>query len=377
VALAAAPILPEVRLIQRLRRLGVELRRSCRAHALFIGLVLVYVGMSALVPPLFGATPESDRPFFGAGFLRANIGMLGVLTLAYVIWTIAVIRPPRLVRHLHTELRSRFLTAERIAAALPVLLLYPIFVSAFMVLKGSIPAIHPFDWDPQFAAWDRVLHGGRHPWEWLQPVLGHTGATAIIDTLYLLWFYVGGIVLFWQMLSLQRPRLRMQFLLSLVLVWMLLGTVAATALSSAGPCYYGRVTGLPDPYAPLMDYLRHADEVVSVSALLIQEKLWQAYLDPSTGVWYGISAMPSLHVAASFCYTLLAFAVDRRLGLLFGLFTAITLIGSVHLGWHYAIDGYVAIIATWAIWWTVGRLLDRPLVCRLLWGNGRHPADRY
>jgi hypothetical protein len=349
--------------------LGVELRRSCRAHALFIGLVLVYVGMSALVPPLVGATPESDRPFFSALFLRANMGMLGVLTLAYVIWVVAVVRPPRLARYLHTELRSRFLTAERIAAALPVLLLYPIFVSAFMVLKGSIPAIHPFDWDPQFAAWDRALHGGRHPWEWLQPVLGHPDATAIIDTLYLLWFYVGGIVLFWQMLSLQRPRLRMQFLLSLALVWMLLGTVAAMTLSSAGPCYYGRVTGLPDPYAPLMDYLRHADEVVSVSALLIQEKLWQAYLDPGAGVWYGISAMPSLHVAVSFCYTLLTFAVNRRLGLLFGLFTAVTLIGSVHLGWHYAIDGYAGILGTYAIWRLVGWLLNRLAIAKLLWGE--------
>ncbi len=34
-----------------------------------------------------------------------------------------------------------------------------------------------------------------------------------------------------------------------------------------------------------------------------------------------------------------------------------------------AIDGDVAIIAAWAIWWIVGRLLDRPLVSRLLRGD--------
>jgi hypothetical protein len=45
------------------------------------------------------------------------------------------------------------------------------------------------------------------------------------------------------------------------------------------------------------------------------------------------------------------------------------LVGSVHLGWHYAIDGYAAIIGTWAIWWIVGRLLERPSVSRLLWGD--------
>src|SRR5262245_18948712 len=114
-------------------------------------------------------------------------------------------------------------------------------------------------------------------------------------------------VRFWQMLSVRRPRLRMQFLLTQVLIWAVLGNLVATAFSSAGPCYYGRVVGLPDPFAPLMEYLRRADEISSVTALFVQEKLWEAYLDPNTGVWYGIAAMPSLHVAIPFCYTLLSF----------------------------------------------------------------------
>jgi PAP2 superfamily len=176
-------------------------------------------------------------------------------------------------------------------------------------------------------------------------------------------------VLFWQMLSVRRPRLRMQFFLSLVLLWALLGNLTATAFSSAGPCYYGRVTGLPDPFAPLMDYLRGANEVASVTALLIQDHLWQTYVDPSAGMWFGISAMPSLHVAVVFCYALLGFAINRRLGLALGLFTAIMLIGSVHLGWHYAIDGYAGILGTYVIWRGVGWFLGRPAIARFLWGE--------
>ncbi|AZI35430.1 hypothetical protein NT2_09_00850 [Caenibius tardaugens NBRC 16725] len=38
-----------------------------------------------------------------------------------------------------------------------------------------------------------------------------------------------------------------------------------------------------------------------------------------------------------------------------GLFFAIILIGSVHLAYHYAVDGYAAIIATAIIWIVAGR----------------------
>ena len=368
-ALPAAPSWSAGWLNERLRRLGAELRRSCRAHGLFIVLVLVYGGAGAIVPPLFGAAPQSEDYFFSAQFLRGNAGVLGVLTLGYVIWIFAVVRPPQPARYLHRQLMSRFLTAERIAAALPVLLLYPIFISASTALKGVIPAIQPFAWDAQFAAWDGFLHGGRQPWEWLQPLFGHPYVTDVIDQLYLAWFYVGGIMLFWQTLSLRRPRLRMQFFLSIVLIWILLGNVAAIALSSAGPCYYGRVTGLPDPFAALMDYLHHADDLRFLWALRIQDVLWQTYLDPNAGVLHGISAMPSLHVAVALLYALLGFAVSRRLGLALGLFTVIILIGSVHLGWHYAIDGYAGMLWAYVIWRAVGWFLARPGVARLLWGE--------
>ena len=42
-------------------------------------------------------------------------------------------------------------------------------------------------------------------------------------------------------------------------------------------------------------------------------------------------------------------------GLLDVIVVAVLFIGSVHLGWHYAVDGYVAIVGTAAIWWAVGR----------------------
>jgi hypothetical protein len=35
----------------------------------------------------------------------------------------------------------------------------------------------------------------------------------------------------------------------------------------------------------------------------------------------------------------------------------LVLIGSVHLGWHYAVDGYVAIAAVTGFWWIAGRII--------------------
>lgn len=108
-----------------------------------------------------------------------------------------------------------------------------------------------------------------------------------------------------------------------------------------------------------MDYLWAVKESFPVWSLHAQEMLWETYEKGGIGFGSGISAMPSLHVSMVFLFALVGWRTGRVLGIAFTVFAVFIVIGSVHIGWHYAIDDYAAIMGTWLIWWAVGRLLNR------------------
>jgi hypothetical protein len=344
-----------------------EIVRSLREHSLFIGVILLYALVAKFLPPLLGVPARHVPTHYGPTFLVLTLIALIVFCMTYSIVVMVAERPQRPLAHLWNELTGKLLTVERLCAVLPMLLFFPLFAATFSYMKSAIPHIQPFSWDPTIAEWDRLLHGGYHPWELLQPLLGYPYVTTLVNAGYHLWFGCAYGVILWQMADRRRPRLRMQYLLTFLLLWILIGNLAATLFSSAGPVYYGRVTGLADPFAPLMEYLHTAAAVSPVPALEIQDLLWGWYERDKFVSGAGISAMPSMHLAIAFSFVLLGFATSRVFGILCSVFAAVILIGSVHLGWHYALDGYAAALATWVIWLAVGWLLNRPFVARLLW----------
>jgi len=130
-----------------------------------------------------------------------------------------------------------------------------------------------------------------------------------------------------------------------------LGTVIAGVGMSAGPGFYQRVTG-ETRFQALTDFL--ADDHRGLGSLRAMDVLWSAYRQGVVGWGTGISAFPSMHLAVSTLLTLAAFRLHRLLGWAFVAFTGAILFGSVHLGWHYAVDGYVSIVCTTLIWFAVG-----------------------
>ncbi len=245
--------------------------------------------------------------------------------------------------------RERYANPDRIVGAAAAAIAIAVVMNTYVAWKRAIPAMQPFGWDARFADLDRTLHFGRHPWEWLQPVLDYPFSTWLIDRLYFGYFVCVVLTFAWQAWSSHRA-VRRRFLVSVSLAWLLMGNWLATLFSSVGPCYFRYVAGPGDPYAGLFQRLSQISETHPLAAPWLQEHLWASYLTGMTAPYRGISAMPSMHVAITFLFVLTAFARSRWLGLVFGAYLAAIVVGSVLLGWHYAVDAYASLLGAWGIW---------------------------
>lgn len=252
-----------------------------------------------------------------------------------------------------------FLSWRRLIRALPILILMPLFFSIFTTIKSAIPAFMPFYLDPLLADLDRLLHGGVEPWRLLQPLLGFPLVSMLISGTYKSWFFIKYGLILWQACRLRDTYQRDQFFVALVFCWVGLGVLMAMLMSSAGPCYYGDVyPHLANPFQELMSYLHEADAHYPVFDLFSQGYLWRAYSGEMAVAFSGISAMPSMHLSMAMLFLLSVWPLGRPWRWFFGIYLLLILIGSVHLGWHYALDGYVAIAMTGLLWWLAGKLVN-------------------
>jgi hypothetical protein len=331
-------------------------RALLREHGLL--LTLAALELAAAVA-LCAAHPEKFRDDLQLeSYLSTLVLGLVFALCGYTLHVMIFTRPKQLVHYLRTDL-SAFLTRERLLFAAPVLAILPLFAASFTVLKAAVPMVQPYAWDARIAAADAWLHGGVQPWELLQPLLGHPLLSALLSLVYHLWFFILGATVYWLAFNMERRQLRMQFMLSFVLSWMLLGNVMAMAFSSVGPCFYQHVVAGPDPFAGLMHYLDEANGKVPLLVLDVQNMLWHSYATHTGSNALSISAMPSMHVASSVLLALFGWRLNRAAGIALTTFAVLIQIGSVHLGWHYALDGYAGAAGAILIWIFCGKLVQR------------------
>lgn len=237
----------------------------------------------------------------------------------------------------------RFFGAKRLArlfAGMVLLMALMIFQGSFTSLKNMLPILADgFRYDTLHAEIDRYIHFGYDPWRLLYPLAGHPIVLAILEWNYsVLWFVICFASLFFVATSAWADGIRTRYMLMFMFVWVFCGNVLAGLFLSAGPAFYGEVTG---------DHSRFADQLAFLAdgqARSFQLYLWRIYENGSAGFGSGISAFPSVHVGLITMNAL--FLSDRfpKLAWLAAAYTMLIVVSSVYLGWHYAIDGYVSVV---------------------------------
>lgn len=276
-----------------------------------------------------------------------------------VLFLIAVTRPLWLVVTKHPEPTRQLirdasdnrwwlLTCALMALAIPQSLQFA------SVMKKAIPQLVPFYADHAIIDIEYAILG-TDAWRLTHAFIG-PAATRFIDTLYGLWHLVNISLLCWLVLS-RNPRFQIQGVLSYQLSWILLGGFAATALSSVGPCFLETFTG-DTRFVPMMERLHSIEGEDGLHSLTAMGYLLDNEGKDAFGA--GISAMPSLHVGIAWLTVLVAFDQSEwkliRAGTL--AYFVLIVVGSVHLGWHYLLDGVASFLGVSLIWWATGRFRD-------------------
>ncbi len=305
---------------------------------------------------LFSKLAHHDvAPVFGVLLDLATFsipcGLLVALVLRLVQFAL-IIKPESPAKALVQDIKNIFQKPGALINGIPILVAMIFYNKAMIELKPEIPFINAFKWDQTFMQWDRTLHGGIDPWVLLQPLMGYDIVTFLSNIAYDFWF----VALFgswvWFAFQKQASVLRTRFFFSYMLIWWIGGGLLAVYFSSAGPVYYGNLGLEPNPFAALMTYLRDVNTRLPIWSLDTQDLLWNGYIGKADAL--GISAFPSMHNGSAILFALAFRQVSKFWGRFFAVYAALILVTSVHLGWHYAVDGYAAIVVSVLCWWISG-----------------------
>lgn len=302
--------------------------------------------------------------------------LLFYLTASFSLWALiaAGVFLTALARSAHRSGREPFLAAffqgsvrahwkrDRYVSLLWPPLLFALLLTSFNAFKQMILPLAGFRFDPAFTALDRALFGGVDPWQITHALLGSPTATGLVDKAYHGWFLPMSVGLVaCAFLPAATYRLRTQYMLTYIGVWIGIGSVLAFLLPAAGPCFTSALVGPSPSFDALHGRLLEAQAATGspLAALRTQAMLLEAIGSDRLRVGGGISAMPSVHNALAVLFALAAFRLNRVAGWVLAAYAVLIWIGSVHLGWHYAIDGLAAAALTLGLWQGAGRIADR------------------
>lgn len=221
-----------------------------------------------------------------------------------------------------------------------------VFQGSFTSIKNVLPLLNEgFPYDQIQADIDAAIHFGTDPWILLHQLAGTEVAKKLIEVNYnIVWFVLCFGTLFYVCTSPRAGAVRTRYVIMFMLVWVVCGNVIAGLFLSAGPAFYGNVTGDDARFGEMLLFLAGSEPAQS-SAHNFQQYLWSLHETGKAGFGSGISAFPSVHVALITMNALFAAEGSKKLGMVAAMYSAIIIVSSVYLGWHYAIDGYASVIS--------------------------------
>lgn len=267
---------------------------------------------------------------YAGAFLLGGIGLRAVLA-ARRGWRRGVARARASLRPRSLADLARFLFTMALTSA------------AYSWLKVAVPLLRPDVLrDRELYRLETLLHLGVNPGRFLQGLFPYPALWKVLDGFYgeFIPTVMAGVGWFAAMLSIrERARLAAGF----TLLWVL-GSWFYLAVPSLGPCYV-----LKDDYRDVRASM--PAQSATMNLLFAHYGRVRAFLRHPEGTdlspYLGVAAMPSLHVGALAFLTLWARSRSRRVFLLFAALTFVTFFTAVVSGWHYAIDGYAALLLAW------------------------------
>jgi hypothetical protein len=246
-------------------------------------------------------------------YLLSSIIVAGVTVCGMALWKITGVRGD------DTPLSS---VLRRYGEVTCGIVLVGLQMGVLAWLKIMLPIAQGFWADPLLAHLDSALFLGIDPWRITHALFWW----APLDQAYITWAPVKFAVLLALLLA-PASNLRSRALLSYFLI-LCVGSLGQYLLPSAGPIFYSALELGP----------RFADLPIAPWAKEASAYLWADHLRGGGHIGTGISAMPSLHVAIALWLALVLRSYFPRLQAIGWVYFGLIFVGSIHLGWHYAVD---------------------------------------
>lgn len=319
-------------------------RFSIRVFGLF-GAVLIVITMTAI--SLSALDIDSFLPVF-AGYMM--LALWAGLIIGAIAQLVGLLTPGKW----RPDVRAPWLLMAILMAG-TTLPLFELFKQTILPMRG-------FPLDQPLAKIDRLLFFGNDAWRATHFLFGSVQATLLFDRAYAIWLPLMFLFPAVAVMATPDARVRARLLGCWLGSWIIIGSLGAWILGSAGPCYYEALVGPNPGFAEMNRHLAAlASEAQgrgqSVAAVGFQSMLLNGRLDSQFVSAGGISAMPSMHVAMALLFAIAGFCVSRPIGWIMAIYAVTIWIASIHLGWHYAIDGIVGAGMMWGLWHLSGKMV--------------------